>query len=55
VKEKFTPIAQKRLNNQRGWLLSHTLRCGRRQNRGKRFEKPLNGVIARFFPPADTD
>jgi hypothetical protein len=31
-KENFLPIATNSLINQRGWLLSHTMRCNRDEN-----------------------
>jgi hypothetical protein len=47
-KKNLPPIVAKPLINQRRWLLSHTMRCSRAENRQNRIEKALKGVIARF-------
>src|ERR1700687_4417055 len=44
-KKNLGPIVAKPLNNERRWLLSHTLRCNRGENG---VEKAFDRVIARF-------
>src|SRR5258708_8477094 len=48
-------MAAKRLINQRGWLLSHTMHCNTAKNRENRFENALELVIRAIFLRADTD
>jgi hypothetical protein len=45
-KKNLQPNVAKALINQRGWLLSHTMRCSRSKNR---IRKAFEGVVARFF------
>src|ERR1700687_3105480 len=44
-KKNLGPIVAKPLNNERRWLLSHTVRCNRGENG---VEKAFDRVIARF-------
>src|SRR5258708_15419654 len=48
-------MAAKRLINQRGWLLSHTMHCNTAKNRENRFENGLEGLTRAIFLRADTD